>query len=50
MAARVYRIREGALANRAAMQMFGFSILYLFTLVALLIVERVVPAIGQAGW
>ena len=36
MAARVYRIREGAAANKAAMQMFGFSIVYLFMLVALL--------------
>jgi heme o synthase len=50
MAMRVYRIREGAAANKAAMQMFGFSIVYLFTLVALLIVERAVPAIWQAGW
>ena len=50
MAARVYRIREGAAANKAAMQMFAFSIVYLFTLVALLIVERIAPAIGRAVW
>jgi protoheme IX farnesyltransferase len=50
MAVRVYRVREGVAANRAAMQMFGFSILYLFTLVALLIVERILPAFGLAGW
>jgi protoheme IX farnesyltransferase len=50
MAARVYRVRDGAAANRTAMQMFGFSIVYLFTLVATLIAERgavaVVHAIG----
>ena len=32
------------------MQLFGFSILYLFTLFALLIVERILPAFGLAGW
>jgi protoheme IX farnesyltransferase len=47
MALRVYRIREGAAANRAAMQMFGFSIVYLFTLVALLIAERGLAAIAD---
>jgi protoheme IX farnesyltransferase len=40
MAARVYRIREGARANKAAMQLFAFSILYLFLLFTALIVER----------
>jgi len=40
MAARVHRLRDGAMANRAAMQMFGFSIVYLFALVATLIAER----------
>jgi heme o synthase len=40
MALRVYRIREGALANKAAMQLFGFSILYLFLLFSALIVEH----------
>ncbi|THD43445.1 MAG: protoheme IX farnesyltransferase [Bradyrhizobium sp.] len=50
LAARVYRIREGAAANKAAMQMFAFSILYLFVLVALLIVERIVPAMRLSGW
>ena len=35
LALRVYRIRDGAEANRAAMQLFGFSILYLFVLFAL---------------
>ncbi len=40
MAARVYRTREGASANKTAMQMFGYSIVYLFVLVALLAVEH----------
>ena len=40
MAARVYRMREGAVANKAAMQLFGYSIFYLFLLVALLVVEH----------
>jgi protoheme IX farnesyltransferase len=40
MAARVYRIREGAPANKAAMQLFGFSILYLFLLFSALVVEH----------
>jgi len=50
MALRVYRIREGATANRAAMQMFGFSIVYLFTLVALLIAERGMAATAHRMW
>jgi protoheme IX farnesyltransferase len=50
MALRVYRIREGAAANRTAMQMFGFSIVYLFTLVALLIAERGMAAIAHGIW
>ncbi len=40
MAARVYRTREGASANKAAMQLFGYSIFYLFLLVATLVVEH----------
>jgi protoheme IX farnesyltransferase len=50
MALRLYRIREGAGANRAAMQMFGFSIVYLFTLVAVLIAERGLAAIAHRIW
>jgi protoheme IX farnesyltransferase len=50
MALRVYRIRDGAAANRAAMQMFGFSIVYLFTLVAMLIAERGLAAIAHRMW
>ena len=40
MALRVFRIREGAPANKAAMQLFGFSILYLFLLFSALVVEH----------
>jgi heme o synthase len=40
MALRVFRIREGALANKAAMQLFVFSIFYLFVLFSALIVEH----------
>ncbi|MBB3769697.1 protoheme IX farnesyltransferase [Angulomicrobium tetraedrale] len=43
LAARVYRRREGAPAEKAARQLFGFSIIYLFLLFAVLLVEAVVP-------
>jgi heme o synthase len=36
----VYRTREGREADRAARQLFGFSILYLFGLFAALLIER----------
>jgi heme o synthase len=36
----VYRVREGRAADRAAKQLFAFSILYLFGLFAALLVER----------
>ncbi len=45
-AIRVYRIREGAEANKAAMRLFGFSILYLFLLFAVLLAELVLPLPG----
>jgi heme o synthase len=41
-AANVYRIRSGEAANKCAMRLFGFSILYLFLLFAELLAERVV--------
>jgi protoheme IX farnesyltransferase len=41
----VYRVREGRAADRAARQLFGFSILYLFGLFAALLIER-----GVAAW
>jgi protoheme IX farnesyltransferase len=39
-AVRVYRTRDGADANKRAMAMFGFSILYLFALFGILVIER----------
>ncbi len=38
----VFRIREGDRAKRIAMRNFGFSILYLFALFAVLVVERLI--------
>jgi len=40
LALNVYRVREGREADRAAKQLFGFSILYLFGLFAALLAER----------
>ena len=40
LAIRVYRVREGDAARKAAGQLFAFSILYLFTLYATLLVEH----------
>jgi protoheme IX farnesyltransferase len=45
LALRVYRVREGKPANKIAMQLFGFSILYLFLLFAELLSERVIALI-----
>ena len=48
----VYRLRDGDAARRACRRLFGFSILYLFAIFALIIVERVMgivpftPVIG----
>jgi heme o synthase len=39
-AARVFFVREGVEANKRAMALFGFSILYLFALFLLLVVEH----------
>ena len=36
----VYRITEGALADKAAKKLFGFSILWLFAIFALILVEK----------
>ena len=49
MALRVYRIREGSRANKAAMQLFGFSILYLFLLFSALVVEHGFGLIERFG-
>jgi protoheme IX farnesyltransferase len=40
LALRVYRVREGRAADRAAKQMFTFSIVYLFLLFAALLFEK----------
>jgi len=45
LAINVYRRREGAPALRAARQLFGFSLLYLFALFAILLLEVVVAAV-----
>jgi protoheme IX farnesyltransferase len=39
-AVRVYRVRDGLEANKRAMALFGFSILYLFSLFGLLVAEH----------
>ena len=39
-AGRVYLVRDGAQANKHAMSLFGFSIVYLFALFGLLVVEH----------
>jgi len=44
LAIEIYRRREGAPARRAAGRMFAFSILYLFALFAVLLVEQGVVA------
>jgi protoheme IX farnesyltransferase len=41
-ASAVYRRREGDIARKTAMRNFGFSILYLFALFAVLVIERLV--------
>lgn len=46
LAATVYRLREGATADRAAKRLFSFSILYLFLLFAVILVEH---SFGLAG-
>ncbi|HEX6001774.1 MAG TPA: heme o synthase [Hyphomicrobiaceae bacterium] len=40
LALNVYRVREGRAADRAAKQLFAFSLLYLFALFAALLAER----------
>jgi protoheme IX farnesyltransferase len=42
LAVNVYRVRSGERANKCAMRLFGFSILYLFLLFAELLGERIV--------
>ncbi|HYP57290.1 MAG TPA: heme o synthase [Beijerinckia sp.] len=50
-AARVYHIRNGKGADRCAINLFAFSILYLFLLFAEIVVERLLPfAGGTLAW
>jgi protoheme IX farnesyltransferase len=48
LAVNVYRRREGVEANRATRKLFAFSILYLFALFAVLLLEVVVRAIAPS--
>jgi heme o synthase len=52
LAVQVYRVREGEESARVAMQLFGFSILYLFLLFAALLAEQGLglfrPLLGHA--
>ena len=48
-AARVFIARDGAQANKHAMALFGFSILYLFALFGVLAVEHGFGLIGRWG-
>jgi protoheme IX farnesyltransferase len=49
LAVRVFRMREGVRANKAALQLFAFSIVYLFLLFSALIVEHGFGLIGRFG-
>lgn len=42
LAFKVYRVREGREADHAAKELFGFSVLYLFLLFAVLLAEQIV--------
>ena len=46
-AVNVYRVREGAAGDKAAMKLFGVSILYLFALFGLLVIERSIPILAR---
>ena len=48
-AIRVYLVRDGEKANRVAMRMFGFSILYLFLLFAEIVGERALALAQHAS-
>jgi protoheme IX farnesyltransferase len=50
LAWRVYRRRSGEAAGAAAKQLFGFSILYLFVLFALLVAEHGLGLAMRLGW
>lgn len=47
----VYRVREGRAADAMAQRLFKFSILYLFALFAMILIEQIVRAVAQGlGW
>jgi heme o synthase len=50
LAIEVYRLREGTPASRATRKLFAFSIVYLFALFAILLLEVVVRAILPLVW
>ena len=50
LAVDVYRLRHGVAASRATRKLFAFSILYLFTLFAVLLAEVVFRAIAPLVW
>ena len=49
LAVRVYRLGEGTEGNKAAMRLFWFTILYLFVLFGLIVVERGFGIFGRWG-
>ena len=49
LAVQVYRVREGEFAAKAAMRLFGYSILHLFALFGVLVVEHGLGLIGRWG-
>lgn len=50
LAVQVYRLREGKPATTATRRLFAFSIMYLFALFAILLLEVVVKAILPLVW
>ncbi len=50
LALRCYRVRVGPAADKAAMNLFAFSILYLFLLFAVLLAERGLALATHLGW
>jgi heme o synthase len=50
LAVKVFRLRRGEPAMRAAQQLFGFSILYLFALFAALLAEHGLGVLRPLGW
>jgi protoheme IX farnesyltransferase len=49
-AVNVYRVRSAELGDKAAMKLFGVSILYLFALFGLIVVERLIPFVMRLIW